>query len=119
MHKHVAGLLLTAITALPAVAADLLVNHTDTLDPVPAGGTVEYLLRVDNNGGDTAVNAVLTDTLPAGTTFVGTVVTGGVTCAAPVASVVTCQLGNVASLANVTVRVRVRAATVITNSASL
>ena len=70
-------------------AVDLVLNHSDTgFDPVPAGGIVEYVLRVDNNGSTGASAVVLTDNLPAGTSYVGSTSTQG-TCSAPVGGVLT------------------------------
>jgi large repetitive protein len=90
-------------------AVDLVLNHTDTgYDPIPAGGIVQYTLRVDNNGSTGATGVVLTDNLPSGTSFVGSSSTQG-SCAAPAGNVLTCNLGSVASLGTVTVTVQVRA----------
>ncbi len=50
--------------------ADLSVTKTDNPDPILAGGTLTYTLTVTNAGPNTATNAVLTDPLPGGTTFV-------------------------------------------------
>lgn len=105
-----AGVALAALLCSAQVFAsvDLVLNHTDTgYDPVPAGGIVQYTLRVDNNGSTGATGAVLTDNLPAGTTFVGSTTTQG-SCAAPVGNVLTCALGAIASLGTTTVTVQVR-----------
>src|SRR6185436_1575817 len=51
--------------------ADLSVATTDSPDPVNAGTNVTYTVTVSNSGGpSSAAGVVLTDTLPAGTTFV-------------------------------------------------
>ncbi len=58
--------------AQAAIAAvDLNVAlFTDTPDPVPAGGTVTYGIRVENSGSDPNLSsAILTVQLPAGATF--------------------------------------------------
>lgn len=92
-------------------AVDLVLNHSDTgFDPVPAGGIVEYVLRVDNNGSTGASAVVLTDNLPAGTSYVGSTSTQG-TCSAPVGGVLTCNLGSIAASGTATVTVQVRAPT--------
>ncbi|MBY4897841.1 SdrD B-like domain-containing protein [Cupriavidus sp. AU9028] len=95
--------------ASPAVlGADLVLNHTDSPDPLPAGGVVTYTLRVDNNSpGETATNVVLTDTLPAGVDFIEAVPTQG-SCSAPSGGSFSCQLGSIAGLAQASVAVRVR-----------
>jgi len=48
---------------------DLSISKTDAVDPVVAGDTILYTVKVDNAGPSTADNVVVTDTLPAGTTF--------------------------------------------------
>ncbi len=101
-------------------AVDLVVNNSDTsFDPVPAGGVVQYTVRVDNNGNSAATAAVLSDTLPANTIFVDAVPTQGA-CTVPVAGVLTCNLGTVLSADNATVVIRVRSQNpgLITNVAS-
>ncbi len=52
------------------VEADLAVDKGDSDDPVLPGGNLTYTITVTNNGPDVAEDAELTDTLPAGTTFV-------------------------------------------------
>ena len=47
-------------------ALDLLVNKTDSVDPVPVGLDTVYTVTVRNLGPSAAENVVLTDTLPAG-----------------------------------------------------
>jgi uncharacterized repeat protein (TIGR01451 family) len=104
-----------------SLAADLVLNHTDTPDPLPAGGVVTYTLRVDNNSpGDTATGVVLTDTLPPGSVFIDAVPTQG-SCTAPAGGAFTCSLGSIAGLAqaSVVVRVRAQAAGTITNGGSV
>ncbi len=50
--------------------ADLAVTKSDNPDPVIAGRTLTYTLVITNNGPAIALNTTLTDTLPAGLTFV-------------------------------------------------
>lgn len=52
--------------------ADLSITKSDDIDPIVAGNTLTYTVRVDNAGPNTAQNVVVTDTLPAGVTFVST-----------------------------------------------
>ncbi|NJN83113.1 MAG: DUF11 domain-containing protein [Caldilineaceae bacterium] len=54
---------------IPA-AADLSVVKTTNGTDFQVGDVVQYLVRVTNNGPDTATNVVLTDTLPAGVEYV-------------------------------------------------
>lgn len=50
---------------------DLALTNSDHPDPVATGGNLSYGLVVWNNGPEVATNVRLTDTLPAGVTFVG------------------------------------------------
>ncbi len=76
------------------VHADLAVTKSDSPDPVRAGEQVTYTLVVTNNGPATEPAAVVTDTLPAGFTFVSAVPGQG-SCSAA-GGVVTCTLGSLA-----------------------
>lgn len=101
-------------------AVDLVLNHNDTgYDPVPAGGIVQYTLRVDNNGSTTATGVTLVDTLPAGLTFVSSTSTQG-SCGAPAGGTLTCNLGSIAAGDDATVIVQLRSQNpgFITNTAS-
>jgi uncharacterized repeat protein (TIGR01451 family) len=97
-------------------AADLAVTKIDLADPVTAGSNVTYQITVTNLGPDTAVGAVLTDSIPAGTTFVS----ASAGCSAAGATV-TCNLGDIASPGSVAVNVTVAtgAAGIITDTASV
>ncbi len=75
-------------------AADLVVSN-DAPARVPAGRQLLYNLQVTNNGPQTAGNAVLTTTLPAGLTFVSANPSRG-SCSAA-GQTVTCAVGNLAS----------------------
>ena len=72
--------------------ADLSISKTDSPDPVNVGNALTYTVTVNNAGPDEAVNVVVTDTLPAGVTFVSTA-----GCAEDPIGVPTCSLGNIAS----------------------
>ena len=73
-------------------AADLSVSKADSPDPVQLGDDLTYTITVANRGPSTATGVTLTDTLPAGVTFVS--VSAGCTEAQ---GTVTCTLGTVAS----------------------
>ena len=63
----------TPVTLLlaPAVPADLGITKTDSPDPVIAGSNLTYTITVRNAGpGVSAAGIVMSDALPAGTTFV-------------------------------------------------
>lgn len=48
---------------------DLGIKKSDAVDPVVAGDTIAYTVEVANAGPSDAANVVVTDTLPAGTSF--------------------------------------------------
>jgi uncharacterized repeat protein (TIGR01451 family) len=52
------------------VEADLSIVKTDSPDPVNAGSALTYTLTVSNAGPSSASSVIVSDTLPAGTTFV-------------------------------------------------
>ena len=63
--------------------ADVSVTKVDTPDPVNAGTNLAYTITVANNGPDPAATAALSDTLPAGTTFVSLPAVAGWSCTTP------------------------------------
>lgn len=98
--------------APPTGSADLSVTKTDAKDPVQPGAPIDYTITVTNAGPDAAVNTVLTDKLPQGTTFVSATTKSG-TCTAKGAKV-TCNLGDLTkggSYDTATVSLRVTAPT--------
>src|SRR5690625_1590837 len=65
-----------------ANAADLTLNISDTgFDPIPAGGTIEYEVRIDNGGNVRTDADKIEFTIPAGATYTGT--TGALTSCTP------------------------------------
>lgn len=72
----------------PVTVADLSVTKTATPDPAVAGDLLRYNVTVRNNGPGTAEDVVLTDTLPAGVTYLAD--TGGCSRAL---QVLTCNIG--------------------------
>ena len=54
----------TVSTPVTPPALDLLINKTDSVDPVAAGDNTVYTLAVTNQGPSAAENVVITDTLP-------------------------------------------------------
>ena len=84
--------------------ADLSVTVKDAPDPVVAGRTLTYTLTVRNAGPDPATGVVVTDTLPAGVTFVSAKPSKG-TCSGT--RTLTCTIGDLASGAGARVRIKV------------
>jgi uncharacterized protein (TIGR03437 family) len=75
--------------------ADLSVAQTASRNPVMVGNSLTYTLSVTNRGPSAATNVTLTDTLPAGVTFVSATPSAG-SCAQG-GGTVTCQLGALAA----------------------
>lgn len=86
----------------PPPSADLTLAIADGPDPVTVGNNLTYTMTATNHGPDAATNAVVTDTLPAGVTFVSSTASQG-SCSGT--STVTCNLGSLASGANATVTI--------------
>ena len=105
------------ITAIDPLA-DLSISKADDVDPIIAGHTLTYSMTVHNTGPEEAANVIVTDTLPAGVTFV--VSTG---CAEDPTGVPTCVLGIIPAggSASFTITVVVEAGTTgtLTNSATV
>jgi uncharacterized repeat protein (TIGR01451 family) len=82
-------LLTTVAAGLPAArpaaaqTADLQTVKIDNPDPVPPGGSITYDIIVTNLGPNDATGVTLTDTLPAGTTFLSLVTDPGWSCTTP------------------------------------
>jgi uncharacterized repeat protein (TIGR01451 family) len=87
--------------------ADLSVTKADAPDPVAPGGNVTYTVVVTNQGTLNATGVFLTDSLPAGATFVSATSSQGVCVQA--GGTVNCSLGNLASGASATVTITVTA----------
>src|SRR5438445_4197776 len=87
------------------ISSDLNVTKSDAPDPVTAGSNVVYTIGVTDNGPSDAAAVSLTDTLPAGTTFVSLASPGGWSCAAPavgasgsISCIITPMPGNTAAV---------------------
>ncbi|GAB4573329.1 MAG: hypothetical protein Kow0077_15370 [Anaerolineae bacterium] len=73
----------TALLEQPEEVADLAISKADSPDPVTPGNEIIYTINVANVGTITAVNGTMTDTLPAGTTFVSLSEPAGWSCTTP------------------------------------
>jgi uncharacterized repeat protein (TIGR01451 family) len=96
----------TAVTSAPALS----VSATDAPDPVQAGSNVTWTLAYANNGNADATGVVVSDTLPANTSFVSAT-GGGVVSGA----VVTWNLGPLAAGGSGSVSVTARVASPLNN----
>jgi uncharacterized repeat protein (TIGR01451 family) len=75
--------LFTSVAAQAQLVADLSVTNVDAPDPVGAGNNLTYTITVSNAGPDPAAATSLSDTLPAGTTFISLAPAGGWSCTTP------------------------------------
>ena len=85
--------------------ADLSVTKSDSPDQVVAGTDLSYVLTVANAGPSDATSVTITDTLPAGVTFVSSS-PASPTCNES-SGTMTCALGTLASGATTTIEVQV------------
>jgi virginiamycin B lyase len=111
--EHGANKVGEVVLSTPISGPDLAVSGTAS-SSVATGQKVIYTLTATNNGTAAATGVILTDTLPAGVTFVSA--TGGAT---PVSGVLTFPLGNLVAgaTASVTIVVTSPAAGTLTNQA--
>lgn len=91
----------TAITS----SADLGVSQADAPDPVTVGAVETYTVTVHNGGPSDATGVMLTDTLPAASTYVGATPSQG-SCV-QFGGTLTCTIGPLANGASATVTVQV------------
>jgi uncharacterized repeat protein (TIGR01451 family) len=110
-----------------ATSADLSITKGDSPDPVTAGGLLTYTLVVSNAGPSDASGVSLSDTLPAGTTFVSLASPGGFSCTTPAvgaSGTVSCSTSSLGSAGSGTFTLVVQvdpatAAGTITNTATV
>jgi uncharacterized repeat protein (TIGR01451 family) len=98
--------------------ADLIIVKTDSPDPVQQLNELIYMITVTNKGPAPATDVVMTDTIPAGVTFISATPNQGSPCTLA-GNTVACNLGSLANgiSASVTIKVTPTAAGVINNTA--
>jgi uncharacterized protein len=114
-------------TTTVAASASLSITKVDTPDPVAAGTNLTYTITVTNGGPSNAATVSLSDTLPAGTTFVSLSSPGGWTCATPAVGaggMISCPIASLApgsAVFTLTVQVAgsVANGTVLSNTATV
>src|SRR5205085_1985715 len=107
-------------------SADLSTTNVDSPDPVNAGTNLTYTITVTNAGPSSAATAQLSDTLPAGTTFVSLSTPAGWSCSSPAigsGGTILCNnpsfaVGSAAFTLIVQVNSSVAAGTVLTDTAT-
>ncbi len=110
---------------LDLVTSDLRIEKTDQTDPVSAGEQQVYTLTVTNDGPNDAAGVVVTDTLPAGVTFLSGDVEGdsGAVSYDSGTNTVTATVGALANAASAEITLTVELASdvagTITNNASV
>lgn len=107
-----------ADTTVGPVTVDIALSMTDTPDPVSLRGALSYTITAMNFSSNAAANVVVTDTLPAGFTFVSASSTQG-SCSGT--GPVTCSIGTLAAVnaANITINGTPTVVGAISNMASV
>jgi uncharacterized repeat protein (TIGR01451 family) len=106
-----------SLKVVSSTSADLSLTQTASPNPAAVGTSISYRLTVTNNGPASATNVNVTDTLPAGVTFVSSSTTQG-SCSGT--STVICNIGTLSNGASaiVTIVVTPTASGQITNTAN-
>jgi uncharacterized repeat protein (TIGR01451 family) len=105
--------------------ADMSITLKASAATVKSGAAIKYQANAKNNGPDSASTVVVTDALPAGTTFTSVTPSGGTCTAPPVGGTgtVTCTVTTIPSGSHVTVtlalNVTAASGSMITNTASV
>jgi uncharacterized repeat protein (TIGR01451 family) len=101
-------------------SADVSITKTASPSPVTAGNQLTYTITTRNAGPSTAVGVTVTDTLPAGTSYVSGVNANGQTiCTQVLAGTVVCALGTLAPGGSATVFLTVQVASSVPNGTVL
>jgi len=108
---------LSSVFTVSLRPADLAVSMTDTPDPLNVGSNLVYNITLTNQGPGAAFAVVLTNTLPAGVSFVSATLSQG-SCTNS-GGVVACNLGTMTNRARATISIQVTTLTAgaLTNQA--
>jgi uncharacterized repeat protein (TIGR01451 family) len=80
---------------------DLAVTKTGSPNPVSEGANITWTMVVTNNGPDTDTGVMVSDPLPAGTTFVSVSVASPATCTG--GAIISCNLGTMTAGQSITI----------------
>ncbi|MEM7114183.1 MAG: hypothetical protein AAF614_17245 [Chloroflexota bacterium] len=110
----------TTVNNTPPSNAEVGITKTDLEDPIDLGENINYSVVVVNNGPQTAKSVVVTDTLPENVDFVTAVPDNGSSCSHD-SGTITCNLGDLADQATVTIPIVVTPTTggTFTNNVSV
>ena len=97
------------IGAVEREMADLTISKIDDPEPVDAGAMLTYTVTFENLGESTALNVVMTDTLPATVTFVDAIVPNSTVVCSQIGSGVRCTKAQLAVGERVDVKIVVTA----------
>lgn len=104
-------------TNVNAISIDLQVTQTDSGTAITAGNNETYNLVVTNNAASTATEVVISNMIPAGSTYVSATPDTGACFQS--SNVVTCHLGNLVSSGTVNIAIIVTLNTTGTNTNSV
>ncbi len=106
-----------SLKVVSSTSADLSLTQTASPNPAAVGTNISYRLSVTNNGPASATNVNVTDTLPAGVTFVSSATTQG-SCSGT--TTIICNIGTLFNSASaiITIVVTPTASGQITNTAN-
>lgn len=106
------------VAKIESPGADVAITKTGSASPVIVGQTLTYTITASNHGPVDATGVTVTDTLPAGVTFVSAVPSAG-SCGGT--STITCNVGALANgnTATITIAVTPSSAGSVTNTASI
>ena len=93
-----------SLKVVPTTSADLSITKTASPNPGQVGVPLSYRIVTTNNGPAGATNVTITDTLPAGVTFISSSATQG---ACSGTATVTCNVGSLAVGASAVVTINV------------
>ena len=102
-----ARILIIRTSSLDVPAADVSLTGTGSPNPVTVGGVVTYVLSARNDGPSTATNVMVSNALPAGTSFLSATTSQG-SCTQS-NGIIACRVGSLVNGGSATLRITVAA----------